>query len=116
MINPYQSPQTPLQPPDSPFTGRAVAMFLAGFLVTMMLTIGGTVVSLACASALASVVPEPLAVIVFFMGSPAVIGPLCSVIVWRITRNSNRPYAIGAITFGVAAFLLFGGCLLAISM
>lgn len=116
MINPYESPQTPLQPPDPPLTARAVGMFLAGFLVAMMLTVGGTVISLAFASALASAVPEPLAGIVFFMGSPAAIGPLCSVILWRVTRRSNRPYAMGAITFGVAAFLLFGGCFLAFSM
>jgi hypothetical protein len=60
--------------------------------------------------------PKSLAGIVFFMGSPAVIGPLCSDILWRVTRHSNRPYAMGAITFGVAAFLLFGGCFMAITI
>lgn len=116
MTNPYESPKSPFRPNEPPLTARTVGTFLAGFAVAMMLTVGATVISLAIASALASAVPQPLAGIVFFVGSPAVIGPLCSVVLWRITRNSNRPYAMGAITFGVAAFLLFGGCFLAFSM
>jgi len=116
VTNPYESPKSPFRPNEPPLTARTVGTFLAGFAVAMMLTVGATVISLACASALATALPKSLAGIVFFMGSPAVIGPLCSDILWRVTRHSNRPYAMGAITFGVAAFLLFGGCFMAITI
>ena len=49
--------------------------------------------------------------LVVFANAPGVIGPVFGGILWAIKRRGNRPFAVGAVAFGVAAFLFVGGCL-----
>lgn len=115
MTNPYESPKTPSEPTEpEPITARAIGMFVGGFLLTMVLTFFGS--GTAIMFVVASRFPDPLAGIVVVLCSPAVVGPVLAILFWRLYRVQNRPFAIGAVTFGVSAFLLMGGCFLAFNM
>ena len=116
MTNPYESPKSPFGPMESrPLTARVVGMFILGFLATMVLTIFGSGMAFAMVGPVARGVPDPVEMILIFLCSPAVVGPAISIILWRGTRMSSRPFAIGSIAFGVSAFLLMGGCLLTLA-
>ena len=112
MTNPYESPQSP---PDSsapaPGTGQDVGMYLRGFFRALLITIAFTAIfGFSLQMVLTEWLPEPLNVLALLLSSPAVTGPICSVILWLCYRKQNRPFAIGAVAFGVAAFLLIGTC------
>lgn len=112
MTNPYESPQSP---PDSndpgPVTGQNAGKYLHGFFSALLITIVFTaILGFPLQMALTMWLPKPLSVLAIFLSSPAVTGPICSVILWLRNRKRNREFAVGAVTFGVAVFLLIGGC------
>ncbi|MHB8902702.1 MAG: hypothetical protein ACYC6Y_28415 [Thermoguttaceae bacterium] len=57
--------------------------------------------------------PRSLWILAFLVSSPATSGPVIALIFWFWNRQRDREFAIGAVYFGVAAFLLVGGCLVA---
>jgi hypothetical protein len=112
MTNPYESPQSPPDPTDPvPATGQDVGKKISGFFSALLMTILlGAILGFPLQMVLTGWLPESLKVLAIFLSSPAVTGPVCSVILWLRNRKRNRPFAVGAVTFGVAAFLLIGGC------
>lgn len=117
MTNPYESPKSPSETDEHQrITGRAVGLFVVGFVSSALITLLGTALVTLAPGRLWDRMIGPYAFILVFMSSPAVIGPICSVILWRLTREWKRPFAIGAVTFGVSAFLLIGGCFLAFNV
>lgn len=111
MTNPYESPKTPIES-DGPtrITGRAVGSFVLGALLCAVITFGLAVM----AGMVAAMVYRPYGEIgglIVFMNGPGVIGPVSGGILWAVKRKRNRPFAVGAVAFGVAAFLFVGGCL-----
>ncbi|NLS91162.1 MAG: hypothetical protein GXX96_03140 [Planctomycetaceae bacterium] len=112
MTNPYESPKTPIEPNASPrITARAVGSFVLGALLCAVITFGlaalaGMVVALVETGSYRGV-----GGMIVSMNAPGVIGPICGGILWAINRRRNRPFAMGAVAFGVGAFLFVGGCL-----
>lgn len=110
MTNPYESPKTPSEPMEPPrITGPAVGAFLGGALVCAGLTFVGALFAAMVAGAFVSD-PYGGTGIVVFLNSPAVLAPIFGGITWALSRKKNRPFAIGAVALGVAAFVLVGGC------
>lgn len=123
MTNPYESPQSPPGSTDpAPVTGQSVGMFILGFFSALLMTIFlGAIIGFPVSTVLAAQLPKSLEIVANFLSSPAVTGPVCSVILWLRNRNRNRAFAIGAfaigaVAFGVAAFVLVGGCFMAFSL
>lgn len=111
MTNPYESPKTPLEPNQPPrITGRTIGAFLGGAVVCAGITLVGALIAAIITGLLGT---DPYAANSFeiFLNSPGVIGPVCGGILWAVRRRRNRPFAMGAVAFGVAAFLFVGGCL-----
>lgn len=118
MTNPYESPQSP---PDSsdpgPVTGLDAKEYFHGFFSALLMTIVFTaILGYALQMVLTTWLPKFLKVLAFVMSSPAATGPIFALILWLRNRKLNRPFAVGAVTFGVAAFLLFGGCFIGLSL
>lgn len=112
MTNPYESPQSSAKPTDpAPVTGQDVGQNISGFFSALLMTVFlGAVFGFPLQMVLSEWLPEPFEVLVIFLSSPAVTGPICSLILWLRNRKRNRAFATGAVTFGVASFLLIGGC------
>ncbi len=110
--NPYESPRTPPEPGEGPempqVTGRDAGLFVVGMLACGAITLVGAVI----AAVMAAGIGGDLAALVVFLNSPAVIGPIAGVVLWAGNRQTRRPFAMGAVTFGVGAFLAVGGCLM----
>ena len=86
-------------------------MFVLGFVLALLMTIFlGAIIGFPLKMVLTTWLPERLEVLAYALSSPAVTGPICSAILWLRNRKRNRPFAVGAVAFGVAAFLLFGTC------
>ena len=110
MTNPYESPKTPSEPNEPPrITGAAVGSFLGGAFLCAGLTF---VVAFIAAMVAGALISDPYGIsgFVVLLNSPAVIAPIFGAILWALVRKRNRPFAIGAIACGVAAFLIVGGC------
>jgi hypothetical protein len=108
MSNPYESPKIPSDANEPPrITLAAVVAFVAGSMVCASLTFLG---ALATATVAANLRDTRVNSLLVFLCSPAVFAPLFGGIIWALVRELNRPFAVGAITVGVAGFLLIGGC------
>ena len=83
--------------------------FLGGFLMCgallAMLMIGGVMLA-----SEARIAMEPLKAAAVFFGCVALTGPACSSVVWVSLRERNRPFASGAVAFGLSSLLLASGC------
>ncbi|MHB8902701.1 MAG: hypothetical protein ACYC6Y_28410 [Thermoguttaceae bacterium] len=110
MSNPYESPKTPVEPNGPPgMTGRAAGSFVLGAFVCGAVTLLGAMIAAVIAGVLIND-PYGASFLVVFLNAPAVLGPLSGVGLWALVRKRNRAFAVGAVAFGVAAFLLVGGC------
>lgn len=118
MTNPYESPQTPPDWSDSgPATGPDAREYSRGFLSALLITIVFTaILGYPLQMVLTTWLPKSLKVLPFLLSSPAASGPIFALILWLRNRKQNRPFAVGAVTFGVAAFLLVGGCFIGLSL
>lgn len=117
MTNPYESPKTASEPNEPPrITGPVVAAFVLGVVLCAVITFAVAAIAGAVVAAANSGPYRGVAGLVVFMNAPGVVGPICGGILWAITRKRKRPFAIGAIAFGVAAFLFVGGCLTVMSL
>ena len=113
MTNPYESPKSPPEVSPSPASkGPAVGQFLAGLFLCALITFAVAGVAAMVAAAIDGSQYSAIAALVVFMNAPGVAGPICGGIMWAITRKRSRPFAIGAVATGVAAFLFVGGCLM----
>ena len=111
MTNPYESPRSDSDPMEPPrITGGNVGMFLLGFISSSVITLVGSATTLFLIVPLITEQAFPIAEAFMFVCSPAAFGPICGVSFWALTRERSRPFAIGAVACGVAAFLLFGTC------
>lgn len=114
MTNPYESPGSSAEPDEpAPITGKDTAEVVRGFFWALGITIlCEAILGFPLQQAVMVHLPRSLQVVAFLVGSPAVFGPACSAVLWWLNRRDNRPFAVGAVAFGVAAFLLMGVCLL----
>jgi hypothetical protein len=113
MTNPYESPKTPSESNESPrITGQAAGQFLAGLFLCALITLAVAGIAAMVAAAIDGGQYRAVAALVVFMNAPGVAGPICGGVLWAIARKRSRPFAIGAVVTGVAAFLFVGGCLL----
>ena len=113
MTNPYESPKTPSESNERPrIRGSAVGPFLAGFFLCGLITLVVAAIAGGVVGAAERGTYRGLRGLVIFLNSPGIIGPVCGGILWALSRKWNRPFAIGAVAMGVAAFLFVGGCLM----
>ncbi len=113
MTNPYESPKSPSEPNEPPrTTRRAVGQFLAGLFLCALITLAVAGIAAIVAAAIDGGQYSAIAALVVFMNAPGVAGPICGGVMWAITRKRSRPFAVGAVVTGVAAFLFVGGCLM----
>lgn len=112
MTNPYESPQSPPESVDPPpIKGQSVRGYGSGFFAALLMTIVfGAIFGFPLQMVLTTRLPKALGVLAIFLSSPAVTGPICSTILWLRNRKRNREFAVGAVAFGVTAFLLIGTC------
>ena len=117
MTNPYESPKTPAEPNEPPrITRRVVGAFLAGVLLCALITFVIAAIAGGVMTAGSSGPYRGLGGLIVFMNAPGIVGPVCGGILWALSRKRSRPFAIGAVATGVAAFLFVGGCLMVMSL
>lgn len=92
-------------------TGQAVGSFVLGAVLCAVITLGLAAMAGMIVALVENGPYRGLGGLIVFMNGPGVIGPISGGILWAVRRKRNRPFAIGAVAFGVASFLFVGGCL-----